>query len=138
MAIIGASSAVSGISTNAASATQASQSAKAATVNYDQFLKLLVAELRNQDPTKPTDPTAHVSQLASFSAVEQQVKANTMLGSLLAAEANQIIGRTVTSADGLSSGVVASVTISTDNRMMATLRNGTTIALGPGIRISAS
>jgi flagellar basal-body rod modification protein FlgD len=115
-----------------------SQSSKSATVDYDQFLQLLVAEMRNQDPTDPTDPTEFVSQLASFSAVEQQVKANTVLSSLLAAEANQIIGKTVTSEDGLTSGVVASVSIASDNTVTAILEDGSTIGLGAGISIAGS
>jgi flagellar basal-body rod modification protein FlgD len=34
------------------------------------FLKLLVAQMRNQDPLSPQDPTAFVSQLAQFSSLE--------------------------------------------------------------------
>ncbi len=37
------------------------------------FLQLLVAQLKNQDPTTPQDPTAFVSELAQFSQVEQDV-----------------------------------------------------------------
>ncbi len=140
MSIISGSSAISGVASGTAvtSATQALQSSKSATVDYDQFLQLLVAEMRNQDPTDPTDPTEHVSQLASFSAVEQQVKTNAVLSSLLAAEANQIIGTSVTSADGLTSGTVVSVAISEENLVSAVLEDGTTIDLGSGITISAS
>ncbi len=140
MSIINGNGAVSGIAPASTSSvtSQAVQSAKSATVDYDQFLQLLVAELRYQDPTNPTDPTEHVSQLASFSAVEQQVKTNAVLTSLLAAEANQIIGKSVTSADGLTSGIVESVTISVDHGLSATLEDGTTIGLGTGIKISAS
>lgn len=119
-------------------ATQALQSSQSATVDYNQFLQLLVAEMRNQDPTSPTDPTEHISQLASFSAVEQQIKTNTSLSSLLMAEANQIIGKTVKSADGGTSGIVASVSISTDNRILATLQDGTSLSLDSGTTISSS
>jgi flagellar basal-body rod modification protein FlgD len=138
MSTIGTTTAISGISSSATStATETVKSSKTATVDYDQFLKLLVAELRNQDPTDPTDPTEHVSQLASFSAVEQQVKTNTVLGSLLAAQANDIIGKTVTSADGLTSGVVDSVSIAKDNSISATLTDGGIVDVGAGITISA-
>jgi flagellar basal-body rod modification protein FlgD len=138
--MINAANSVPGISTTTppTTGTQAPRSSKSATVDYDQFLQLLVAEMRNQDPTNPTDPTEHVSQLASFSAVEQQVKANTVLSSLLAVEANQILGKFVTSSDGLTSGVVVSVSLSSNNGLSATLEDGTTISLGSGIRISAS
>lgn len=112
--------------------------AASATVDYNQFLQLLVAEMRHQDPTNPTDPTEHVSQLASFSAVEQQVRTNTILGSLLAAQAEQLIGRSITNTDGTTRGIVTSVTISPDNRVSATLEDGTSVTLGDGLTIGAA
>lgn len=78
----------------------------APTVNYNQFLQLLVAELQHQDPTSPTDPTQYMSQLASFSTVEQQVQTNSTLDALLSAQASTMIGKSVTSADGTTSGIV--------------------------------
>jgi len=110
----------------------------AATVDYNQFLRLLVAELKNQDPTNPTDPTQYMSQLASFSAVEQQVQTNSTLDALLAAQANNVIGRTVTSADGVTSGTVVSVQTSTGGGATATLSDGKTVFLGAGVTVSAS
>ena len=41
--------------------------------SQDQFLKLLVAQLNNQDPMNPTDGTAFVGQLAQFQQLEQSV-----------------------------------------------------------------
>jgi flagellar basal-body rod modification protein FlgD len=37
------------------------------------FLQLLVAQLKNQDPTTPSDPTQFVAQLAQFSQLEQTI-----------------------------------------------------------------
>ena len=37
----------------------------------ETFLQLLVAQIQNQDPLNPLDPTAFVSQLAEFSSLEQ-------------------------------------------------------------------
>ena len=37
-------------------------------LDYNAFLQLLIAQMKNQDPTKPTDPAQFIAQLASFSA----------------------------------------------------------------------
>lgn len=55
------------------------------TADFDTFLTLLTAQLRNQDPLNPVDSTEFIAQLASFSAVEQQTQTNTLLEELLAA-----------------------------------------------------
>jgi flagellar basal-body rod modification protein FlgD len=101
-------------------------------------LRLLVAELKNQDPTNPTDPTQFMSQLASFSSVEQLVRSNSTLDALLAAQANSVIGRTVTSADGLISGTVVAVQTSAGGGATVTLSDDRTVTLGAGVTVSAS
>lgn len=109
-------------------------------VDYQAFLKLLVAEMKNQDPTEPMDATQQISQLAQFSSVEQAVQTNTKLDQLLASsslsQADGIIGRTVTSADGTVKGVVESVRIYSDG-MIATLAGGAQLPITAGIVISA-
>jgi len=47
--------------------------AKADIVSQDSFLKLLVAQIKNQDPLNPADGTQFLSQLAQFSQLEQLV-----------------------------------------------------------------
>ncbi|TCR63665.1 flagellar hook capping FlgD N-terminal domain-containing protein [Bosea sp. BK604] len=54
-------------------------------VDYDTFLKLLIAQARNQDPTNPTDPSQYVQQFATLSQVEQAVRTNTKLDEIIAA-----------------------------------------------------
>ena len=131
--------AISGVNTvtGAASTASATSTATAvsATVDYNQFLQLLVAELKNQDPTNPTDPTQYMSQLASFSSVEQQVQTNSTLDALLAAQAGGLVGQKVTSADGKTSGVVASIQTSAGGGAIAALQNGATLTLGSGVTI---
>jgi len=56
--------------------------AKAPSSDFTTFLKLLTAQLKNQDPLKPLDSTQFVAQLASFSSVEQQVKTNQALAGI--------------------------------------------------------
>jgi flagellar basal-body rod modification protein FlgD len=106
------------------------------TVDYNQFLQLLIAQLKTQDPTKPMDSTAYMAQLASFSQVEQGVSTNAKLDSLLTSSALQIadqaIGRTITSADGKITGEVASVRIYSD-ATVATLKDGQEVVLGAGV-----
>jgi len=48
----------------------------------DMFLKLMIAQIRNQDPLQPMDPTQYVSQLATFSQLEQQTETNKQLASM--------------------------------------------------------
>lgn len=50
----------------------------------DQFIKLLVAQVQNQDPLNPTDGTQFISQLAQLTQVEQAVQTNASLEALTA------------------------------------------------------
>lgn len=77
--------------------------AEALNKEFNQFLNLLTTQLKNQDPTSPMDTNQMTAQLVQFTAVEQQMKANTFLESLLemqgaAANANAVsyIGKEVT------------------------------------------
>ena len=49
---------------------------------FDDFLALLTAQVENQDPLEPLDSTQFVEQLATFSALEEQVTTNTWLEDL--------------------------------------------------------
>ena len=124
--------------TNTAAAAKAATSV-AAKMNADTFLKLLMAQLQNQDPTKQMDSTEYVGQLATFSQVEQATKTNQKLDSLLTSsflnQADAIIGRTLTSADGLTTGTVQSVRVTGDG-VMAKLADGREMLLASGISIS--
>jgi flagellar basal-body rod modification protein FlgD len=128
----------------AANSTQRSASApktseSAATLNYNNFLKLLLAQMKNQDPTAPMDSTDYMAQLATFSQVEQSMIGNSKLDALLSSsalsQADSVIGRTVTSSDGAVSGQVASVRI-TNEGAVAKLGDGRELLLGPGIVVS--
>lgn len=74
--------------------------------NFDQFLTLLTTQLRNQSPLDPLDTNQFTAQLVQFAGVEQQLKTNETLSSLLslnaagtATNAVGFIGSTIT-ADG--------------------------------------
>lgn len=126
-------------STASGASTATAAAGKASTIDYTSFLKLLVAQLQNQDPTQPMDSTAYMSQLAAFSQVEQSVASNAKLDSLLMTSslqlAEQAVGRGVTSADGSVSGQISSVRL-TSGDPVATLTNGQTVTLSSGIVLS--
>ncbi|MCR5509715.1 MAG: hypothetical protein K6F54_01975 [Lachnospiraceae bacterium] len=75
------------------SATQDSLSkAKAGTANKDDFLQLLVAQMKYQDPMEPTENTQWVSQYAQFSQVEEL---QNMATSMSLQRASGLVGQTV-------------------------------------------
>jgi len=125
-------------STNSA-ATSATKSASS-TIDYNTFLQLMIAEMKFQDPTNPTDTSQYMSQFAQFSSVEQGIKTNTKLDSLLSSQAlsqaDNLIGHTATSPDGNVTGKIASITVSATGGTTATLSDGRTLSLGSGVTIS--
>jgi flagellar basal-body rod modification protein FlgD len=122
-------------------ANQATTSTSKTAVDYQSFLKLLIAEMKNQDPTKPMDSTQYVAQLATFSQVEQSVQTNTKLDQIMQSsalsQADALIGRSITSADGKTTGTVASVRLASSG-LIAVLQNGTEVAVGPGVSVKAA
>ena len=54
-------------------------------LGQDQFLRLFITQLQNQDPLDPLDDTETLAQLAQFTSVEQQTQANDLLKELVAA-----------------------------------------------------
>jgi flagellar basal-body rod modification protein FlgD len=69
--------------TGAASSSASSTSASGgATITSSDFLTLLVNELKNQDPTQPTDPNAYITQLVGVNSLEQLISINSGIGTL--------------------------------------------------------
>lgn len=69
--------------TDSDSDSGAATSASGMAGDFETFLKLLTTQMKNQDPLKPLESTEFVAQLASFSAVEQQIRSNDRLDSIL-------------------------------------------------------
>ena len=61
----------------------ASSSADKLTADYNDFLTMLTTQLQNQDPLSPTDTNEFTSQLVAFTQVEQTIKTNTNLQTLI-------------------------------------------------------
>lgn len=58
----------------------------------EEFLQLLVAQLRHQDPLNPMEAQEFASQLAEFSGLEQQIKTNELLEAQVGVQANLVEG----------------------------------------------
>ncbi len=95
----------------------------------DDFLRLLTAQLANQDPLQPTDNQAFIAQLAQFSSLEQLQGVSSRLDTLLVAQtsgnqltAASLVGKTVSWVTGVdaagqairASGPVQGVEFSAD------------------------
>jgi flagellar basal-body rod modification protein FlgD len=137
MNVTSATSAATATSTQPTDTTTALSSTDS--LDYNSFLTLLIAQMKNQDPTKPTDPSQFVAQLASFSSVEQAIKTNSKLDSMLTSlaltQSEGLIGRTVTSSDGSISGAVAGIRI-VSGGAVAILDSGQEVTLNAGITVS--
>ena len=60
----------------------ADSSSRANSLGSDAFLKLLVTQLQNQDPTSPQSNTEFIAQLATFSSLEQLTSINKAVTSM--------------------------------------------------------
>lgn len=95
------------------------------TLGKDDFLKLLISELQNQDPLSPMDNTEFISQMANFSTLEQmnnltegfnelaEVLSSDLLPNILIQQAGSYLGAEVeyTKGENTLSGVVQQVSI---------------------------
>lgn len=83
-------------STTGTGSSATTNSLKDLSQNYETFLRLLTAQLQNQDPLQPQDTAAFTNQLVQFSQVEQQIAGNKKLDEMVAAinngQPNQALG----------------------------------------------
>ena len=75
-------SAIPSATPSASSTTSAMNSTEIAS-NFTTFLKLLTTQLQNQDPLSPMDTNQFTQQLVEFASVEQQMKSNDSLATLV-------------------------------------------------------
>lgn len=85
-----------------------------ATVTANDFLTLLVAEMKNQDPTSNTDPNAYINQLVQVNSLQQLISINQKVGSLgsnsgsgSTTSASGAVVRAVTTASPAGSNIAA-------------------------------
>ena len=102
---------VNSVNTNNTSSTTSNVSANKSALGKDDFLKLMIAQMKNQDPMNPMDGTQYAAQLAQFSSLEQLANLNSNITKTM--ETNQ------------------SLTQSINNTMIATL-------IGKDVKLSGS
>ena len=128
-----------GATNNTTTTGNTSTAQQKATLNYDNFLQLLIAQMKNQDPTDPVDASEQMSQLASFSQVEQTIQTNTKLDTLLSSssltQASSYVGKYMESADGTVKGIIDSVKVYSDG-IIATTEDGDKILVQTGITVA--
>lgn len=65
---------------SSSSGSSSSSSMSEATITANDFLELLVTEMKNQDPTANTDPNEYINQLVQVNSLEQLIQINQDLG----------------------------------------------------------
>lgn len=93
--------------TNRDAVSSTSKQRGSSELGKDQFLKLLVTQLQNQDPLNPQDDTTFISQLAQFSSLEQMTNMNTTMNNT---SAYSLVGKNVIVSSTDSTGRVSEVT----------------------------
>lgn len=80
--------------TTASTTSNTSATTKGANTEFDTFLKMLTAQLKNQDPLNPMEGTDFAVQLATFSGVEQQAQTNKLLQQMVQQQGGGGLGQT--------------------------------------------
>jgi flagellar basal-body rod modification protein FlgD len=82
-------------------------------LNLDTFIKLLVAELQNQDPMSPMDNAQILQQVSQIRAIESSTRLTTTLEAVLLGQnmstASSLLGRTISGLDDASNKVTGKV-----------------------------
>lgn len=128
-----------------------STSSLSSEISMDNFLTLFVTQLQNQNPLDPTDNSEFMSQLAQFSALEQEQQQTEYLSSLTSIDtaslqldqltmASTFIGKTITySSDGNDNetltGVVEGVELEKDGTVSFVV-NGESVSISNLIEVS--
>ncbi|MBN2160679.1 MAG: flagellar hook assembly protein FlgD [Spirochaetes bacterium] len=95
-------------------------------LDKDAFMKLLITELRYQDPTRPMEDREFIAQMAQFSTLEQMSNMNKEISGLVrssrSSEAFSLLGKHIEALDSVTgrrvSGVVTSIQYNGDEQLL--------------------
>ena len=115
---------------SAPSGSAAPATGQAGMLGQNDFLKLMIAQLQDQDPLQPANTNEYISELAQFTQVEQTTNlatATELTGAV------QLIGRTVTYTDGSGARVRGKV------ESVQSTAQGTTVTVEgqPGVNVQS-
>ena len=134
---------------------QSQKRTASSSLGKDDFLKLLMTQLQNQDPSKPMEDTQFIAQMAQFSSLEQMTNLNSTFGKFIEQQQqtqlisyNQFIGKEITwhrlndLKDGTTeieegAGKVASIQFK-ENRILFILEDGTKLEPANVSRVNES
>lgn len=99
-----------GVITNLDSSSSTSSTSSTSGYDKDAFMKILVAQMKYQDPLEPTSNTEYISQYATFTQVEQL---SNMANAMSLSRASEMVGKTVkvtqTNESGTTSEIIGTV-----------------------------
>ena len=113
--------------------TQSTSALSANTLGQQDFLKILLAQLRFQDPLKPVDNQAFVAQLAQFSALqinkEQSDKVDTLLSIEGSTQSIGLLGKQVEvgTSNGSAVGTVTAISYANGTPSLTVVTSSTTL-----------
>lgn len=115
-----------------------SLSPSSSALGQNDFLMLMMDQLKNQDPLQPSDPTQYMSELAQFTTLEQETNIATSTSSTAAQQAAGsalgLLGHTVSYIDP-TTGATLSGTVS---QVDFTSPNGPTLTVGANAGVALS
>ena len=112
------------------------------TLGQDEFLQLLVVQMRNQDPLKPVSDTEFIAQMAQFSNLEQTKEMSGDIAKLRQStafnQATALMGKQVrllSDEDNFTKGIVTDLTVKDGE--VSLIVNGKTYVLGQVVSVNS-